>query len=70
MTEYLVVIEGEGESFSAYSPDLPGCVAAGESLDEVEALMKDAIRLHIESLRAHKEPVPSPRATARFVAAG
>lgn len=70
MTEYLVVIEGESESFSAHSPDLPGCAAARESIDEVEALMKDAIRLHIESLRAHKEPVPRARATARFVAAG
>jgi predicted RNase H-like HicB family nuclease len=52
MSDYLVVIEGSGDSYSAYAPDLPGCVAAGKSVDEVERLMREAIALHIESLRA------------------
>ncbi len=70
MTEYLIVIEGDDESFSAYSPDLPGCVAAGDSQREVEQLMREAIQLHIESLRAHGDPVPEPKTAARYVAVG
>ena len=66
---YLIIIEGSGKSFSAYSPDLPGCVAAGESPEEVERLMREAIPLHIESLRAHGEPVPTPQSSARYVSA-
>ena len=68
-TGYLVVIEGEGDSYSAYTPDLPGCVAAGESIEEVAQLMREAIPLHIESLRAHGEPVPPPRSRAEYISA-
>lgn len=68
MKEYVIVIEGSGDSFSAYSPDLPGCVAAGDTPEEVERLMREAIPLHIESLRAHEEPVPEPRSSVRYVA--
>jgi predicted RNase H-like HicB family nuclease len=68
MSSYAVIIEGSGTSFSAYVPDLPGCVAAGRSIDEVEALIKEAISLHVQSLREHGEPVPPPAAAAvRFV---
>jgi len=68
VSKYLVVIEGEGESYSAYAPDLPGCVAAGDSPEEVERLMQEAIALHVESLRAHGEPVPPPgHASVRYV---
>ncbi len=67
MIGYAVIIEGEGNSFSGYAPDLPGCVAAGSSAKEVEQLMGKAIRLHIESLRAHGEPVPEPSAVAATV---
>ena len=65
--KYLVIIEGAGNSFSAYSPDLPGCVAAGDSPEEVEQLMREAIPLHIESLRAHGDPVPEPQSSVRYV---
>jgi predicted RNase H-like HicB family nuclease len=68
--KYLAIIEGSGRSFSAYSPDLPGCIAAGESMEEVEQLMRQAIPLHIESLRAHGEPVPQPQSSARYVSVG
>lgn len=68
MSEYLIVIEGSEGSYSGYSPDLPGCVAAGESREEVERLMREAIPLHIESLRAHGEPVPEPQSVARSIA--
>ena len=69
MNEYVVVIEGSNGSYSAYSPDLPGCVAAGDSVEEVERLMREAIPLHIESLKAHGDEVPGPEAKIRYVTA-
>lgn len=60
---YLIIIEGSGRSFSAYSPDLPGCVAAGESPEEVEQLMREAIPLHPESLRFHGDPTPGSQSS-------
>jgi predicted RNase H-like HicB family nuclease len=69
VSRYLVVIErGEGTSYGAYSPDLPGCVAVGDTVEDIERLMYEAIVLHIESLRAHGEPVPEPSASARYIA--
>jgi len=64
MSAYAVIIEGRGSSFSAYVPDLPGCVAAGSSVEEVDGLIRDAIKLHVESLKAHGEPVPPPSTAA------
>jgi predicted RNase H-like HicB family nuclease len=63
VTEYVVVIEQEGEAWGAYVPDLPGCVAVGESRHEVEKLIAEAIALHLQSLREHGEPIPPPTAT-------
>lgn len=67
MNGYAVIIEGDGDEYSGYAPDLPGCVAAGSSPAEVEELMREAILLHVESLRAHGEPVPPPSAAAATV---
>jgi predicted RNase H-like HicB family nuclease len=64
MSAYAVVIEGELGSFSAYVPALPGCVATGRTVDQTEDRIRDAIRMHIESLRAHGEPVPEPSTAA------
>jgi predicted RNase H-like HicB family nuclease len=58
VTEYAVVIEDAGKNYSAYVPDLPGCVAAGSSVDEVKAEIRAAIALHIASLREHGEEIP------------
>ena len=59
--EYVVVIErGTDGSFSAYVPDLPGCVACGDTADEVRAEIREAVLMHVESLRTHGEPVPPP----------
>jgi predicted RNase H-like HicB family nuclease len=69
VNEYVVVIEGSNGSYSAYSPDFPGCVAAGDSVEEVERLMREAIPLHIESLKAHGDEVPGPEAKIRYVTA-
>jgi predicted RNase H-like HicB family nuclease len=68
MKEYLIVIEGSEGSYSGFAPDLPGCVAAADSPDEVERLLREAIRLHIDNLQAHGESVPEPRSEARLVA--
>ncbi len=65
---YLVVIEpADDGTFSAYVPDLPGCVACGDSVGDVQTLIEEAIALHTESLRRHGEPVPSPRASSMTV---
>jgi predicted RNase H-like HicB family nuclease len=69
MIEYLVVIEPaeDGSGFGAYVPDLPGCVAAGRTPEEVKERIAYSIPLHIESLRAHGEPVPPPAAQVERV---
>jgi len=71
MTErrYLIVIEGaQGENYSAYAPDLPGCVATGATIEETEREMQDAIAFHLEGLRDVGEPIPEPsNLTATYV---
>lgn len=67
MKEYLVVYEHEGDSWSAYVPDLPGCVAAGDSREEVAHLIKGAIEFHIEAMRQEGLPVPEPSSEAESV---
>jgi predicted RNase H-like HicB family nuclease len=66
---YVVIIEREGDSFGAYVPDIPGCVAVGETEDEVRSLISEAITLHIEMLQESGEDVPAPTSTAEYVAA-
>jgi predicted RNase H-like HicB family nuclease len=57
--DYAIIIEKAADgTFSAYLPDLPGCIATGDSPDEVRQLIAEAVKLHIESLRAHGEVVP------------
>lgn len=58
MTEYAIVIEEAGRNLSAYVPDLPGCVATGATVEEVTANIREAIALHLESLREHGDEVP------------
>ncbi len=65
--EYLVVIERGPLSFGAYVPDLPGCVAVGETRQEVEALIREAIAFHVEGLREAGQPVPEPSSTSQLV---
>jgi predicted RNase H-like HicB family nuclease len=62
MNRYLIIIEQTRTGFSAYSPDLPGCVAVGETRAEVEREMHDAVEFHIEGMKLAGEPVPEPRA--------
>lgn len=67
---YAIVIEKAEGNYSAYVPDLPGCIATGSTIKEVEAEMGEAIRLHLEGLAQDGLPVPQPSAMAEYVEAG
>jgi predicted RNase H-like HicB family nuclease len=67
MTEYTIIIESGGENYSAYCPDLPGVVAAGETEEEVLQLMKEAIEFHMKGLMEDNIPIPKPTVTARSI---
>jgi predicted RNase H-like HicB family nuclease len=64
---YAVVIEKAGNGFSAYVPDLPGCVAAGEDLAATERLVREAIEFHLEGMRLHGESIPEPSTVTEYV---
>ena len=64
---YMVVIEKAESSWGAHVPDLPGCVAVGETREEAVRLIREAIDFHIEGLREEGEPVPHPTSEIEFV---
>jgi predicted RNase H-like HicB family nuclease len=64
---YAIVIENAGPNFSAYVPDLPGCVATGSSIDEVEREIREAIELHIEGMREDGDQIPPPSSSVQYV---
>jgi predicted RNase H-like HicB family nuclease len=66
---YAVVIEKANSNYSAYVPDLPGCVATGATVTEVEAEIREAIRFHIDGLKADGLEVPAPTSIADYVEA-
>lgn len=68
--KYAVVYEQTPTGWSAYVPDLPGCVAAGETREETGRLIREAIALHLESMRGDGLPVPEPAAWTELVEAG
>lgn len=68
MHRFLVVIEKAGENYSAYSPDLPGCIATGKSRENAASNMHEAIRLHVEGLIEDGEEVPISESFAEYVA--
>jgi predicted RNase H-like HicB family nuclease len=65
--QYLVVIEQGPNSFGAYVPDLPGCIAAGDTREEVAVLIQEAIELHIEDLKAQGHQIPTAHSTSELV---
>jgi predicted RNase H-like HicB family nuclease len=65
--KYLIILEPTSTGFSAYSPDLDGCVAAGHDRDETVELMREAIEFHLEGLSAAGEPVPAPSSEPAYV---
>lgn len=64
---YAIVIEMAGDNFSAYVPDLPGCVATGETVADVEREISEAIVFHLEGLREDGLPIPPPASVVDYV---
>ncbi len=67
MHKFLIVIEKANDNYSAYSPDLPGCVATGATRDETERNMLEAIQMHVDGLREDGLPVPESSSVAEYV---
>ena len=65
--KYAVVIEKAQSNFSAFVPDLPGCVATGATIEEVENQIREAIEFHIEGLRQDGEEIPQPSSSVEYI---
>ena len=65
--KYAIVVEKGDTSYGAYVPDLPGCVAAAETRDEVLKLIKQAIEFHLEGMRVDGDPIPEPHSEMEYV---
>ena len=65
--KYLIVVEKTGTGYSAYSPDIAGCVAPGSTKDEVEKNMKEAIEFHLEGLKLEKQEIPRPNSYSDYL---
>ena len=65
--KYAVIIERGPKSFGAHVPDLPGCIAAAATREEVVSLIREAIEFHIAGLKANGDKVPSPSASVEFI---
>lgn len=64
---YAIVIEKSETNYSAYVPDLPGCIATGSTINEVEVRITEAIEFHLEGMREDNEPIPEPLSTVEYV---
>ena len=64
---YLVIVENGSSSYGAYVPDLPGCVAVGDTKDEVLTLIREAIKFHLDGMAQDGEPIPQPRSSSELV---
>ena len=67
MYRYLIIIEKGDHNYGAYSPDLPGCVAVGDTVEEVKKNMQEAIKMHLKGMIEDHEPIPVPQTTAQYV---
>ena len=67
MTRYAIVVEAGPASYGAYVPDLPGCVAAAATKDEVLKLIREAIEFHLDGMREEGVAIPAPSSTAEYV---
>ncbi len=67
MYRFLIVVEKANGNYSAYSPDLPGCIATGKTAQEAARNMREAMEMHIQGLLEDHLPVPSPQACAEYV---
>ena len=64
---YAIVIENAGENYSAYVPDLPGCIATGETPADTEQAIREAIEFHLEGMREDGTPIPPPTSRVEYV---
>jgi predicted RNase H-like HicB family nuclease len=64
---YAIVIENAGTNYSAYVPDLPGCIATGATVAEAEQHIREAIEIHLEGMRADGTPIPPPSSRVEYV---
>ncbi len=67
MHKYLIIIEKTTTGFSSYSPDLPGCVSTGETREEIERNMKEAIEFHLEGMQEEGYPIPEPSSESAYL---
>lgn len=67
MKKYLIVVESTETGYSAYSPDLPGCIATGQTRAEVENNMHEAIAFHLDGLREEGQPIPEPQTYSAYI---
>jgi predicted RNase H-like HicB family nuclease len=67
MKRYLIVVETTSTGFSAYSPDLPGCVSTGRTREDVEKNMQEAISLHLDGMREEGQSLPEPHSYSAYV---
>ena len=65
--KYLIILEKTSTGYSAYSPDLPGCVSTGDTAEETEANMREAIKFHIEGMREEGLSIPIPQSRASYI---
>lgn len=68
MKEYAVIYESGTSNWSAYSPDVPGCIATGKTKEDVVRQFREALQFHIEGLRLHGDPIPEPTCEVGMVA--
>jgi predicted RNase H-like HicB family nuclease len=66
---YAMIIEKGARNYSAYLPDLPGCIATGKTLKEVKARMREAVELHLRGMREDGLPIPEPTSLVEYVEA-
>ena len=67
MSRFLIIIEPGEHNYSAYVPDLPGCIATGRTLDDVKKSMGQAIKMHIQGMLEDHDPLPEPQTLAEYV---
>ena len=65
--KYAVVIEAAGANFSAYVPDLPGCIATGQTIEETENEIRSATQFHLQGMKEDGQPIPEPSSTVEYV---
>lgn len=70
MVRYAIVVEDAGSNFAAYVPDLPGCVATGDTVEEVGRMIRKAMVMHLEGMAEDGLPIPEPSSTVEYVEIG